>query len=252
MRVRMLVAYDGTDFHGWAKQPDDLPTVQGAIEGSMAKVLGFRVPLSVAGRTDAGVHARAQVVSCDLPGDADLFRLEKSLNRLCGPTISVREMQEAVPDFDARFSAVSRVYRYRLRTERFPDPFAFRFSWHVARSLDVEKMNLAGQCLVGEHDFATFCKKGCAGGTCRRVFSLCVLHDETCSEVETVSVWISANAFCHQMVRAIVGLLAGVGEGRRDLHAVEEALHAKDRRANSVVAPPQGLTLWSVQYGEEH
>lgn len=209
----------------------------------------LRVPVNVvaAGRTDAGVHAWGQVFSCDVPDGTDLDTVRTAVNSLTPVSVALRQLEVASDGFSARFSATSRTYVYRLNTAREPDPFLHRFEWWVKSPLDIEAMRDAVTCLVGEHDFAAFCKAGSAGGTIRRVLGATLrTPDDSRAEV-----WLEATSFCHQMVRSIVGLLEAVGHGRRDPGEMDEVLRARDRSANSNVAPPHGLTLWRVAYGTE-
>lgn len=201
----------------------------------------------VAGRTDAGVHAWGQVFSCDVPDGTDLDVVRGAVNSLTPVSVALRQLEVAPEGFSARFSATSRTYVYRLNASSEPDPFLHRFEWWVRRPLDVEAMREAVACLVGEHDFAAFCKAGSAGGTIRRVLGVTVgSPDDSRTEV-----WLEATSFCHQMVRSIVGLLEAVGHHRRAPESMGEVLRSRDRSANSNVAPPHGLTLWRVAYGME-
>lgn len=243
MRVRGVVGYEGTSFHGWAVQPG-LRTVQGVLEEGLATVLGEPVAMTVAGRTDAGVHARAQVISFDVAGaGVDLARLRRSLDRLAGPDVAVLSLDEAPPDFSARFSAASRRYLYRYLTAAAADPFRRRYAWHVA-PLDVAGMAAAAEALLGEHDFAAFCKVGAHGGTVRSVVDAAVEHGPD----GEVRFWVEAASFGHQMVRSFAGALAAVGHGRREAVWVRELLDSADRAGIGNVAPPHGLTLWAVRY----
>ncbi len=243
MRVRALVAYDGTDFHGWSRQPGEVATVQGVIESTMQTVLGERVRLTVAGRTDAGVHAWGQVVSADLGDDTDVERLKRSVNALCGPVIAVRGIMPTAPEFSARFDARARRYVYRIATAPFRDPFAWRYQWQAGSELEIDAMRAASEPLVGEHDFASFCKVRSYGGSIRRVTEI-----EVIPHGNAVEIWVEAQSFAHQMVRSLAGFLCDVGRGRRRAAEAAEVLAACDPQANSNVAPPRGLTLWHVSY----
>jgi tRNA pseudouridine38-40 synthase len=243
VRIRGLLAYDGSAFHGWARQ-DGLATLQGTVEEAFATACNASVDLVVAGRTDAGVHAWGQVISGDVPADTDLGLLRQSVNAITPRSISMRSLDAAAEDFSARFSASARTYVYRLNTADHPDPFRHSFEWWVRAPLDVPAMTGAAICLEGEHDFAAFCKATSAGGTIRRVTSVRVTENPP----DRVEVWMTATSFCHQMVRSVVGILEAVGHGRRGAPDVGKVLESRDRSANSSVAPPQGLTLWSVSY----
>ena len=249
LRVRMTVAYDGAGFHGFAPNPG-VATVGGALLDALDRVLGTPVELSCAGRTDAGVHAWGQVVSFDAA--ADLFderALQRSLNKLCAPAIVVREVATAEPDFDARRSATARTYRYTVLNRPLPDPFRAHLVWHVAGPLDRDLLQLGCDPLLGEHDFSAFCRRpkqrdGAEVSLVRRV------HDASWTDVgdDVLLFQITANAFCHQMVRSLVGTLVEVGQGRRGAGEILGILEGRDRAAAGPVAPPHGLCLWSVGY----
>ena len=249
VRVRLLVAYDGTDFHGFAEN-GHIPTVGLALRSAIERVVGTGVELTVAGRTDAGVHAWGQVVSLDLPAAFDLARLQRSVNGLLRPAVVVRAAERAPDGFDARFSARWRRYRYTILNRPVPDPFLARTAWHVPDPLDLAALRLGADPLVGEHDFSSFCRAprvpdGAPPVTLvRRVTD--VGWDTAFPGVLRFE--IRANAFCHQMVRSIVGLLVDVGRGRRRAGDVLAVVRARDRAGVGNIAPPHGLCLWEVGY----
>ena len=238
---RLDLAYDGTDFHGYAIQRQ-VRTVQGALEAALARHTG-PVRTAVAGRTDRGVHASGQVVSFVVDEPIDTDRVARSLNRQLGPEIAVTALSQAPDGFDARFSATSRRYRYTIANSAIHDPLAARTSWHVADRLDVDAMNRGVAALVGEHDFASFCRPAEGRTTDRRVLS--ARWTRTGDLVEFV---IEAAAFCHQMVRSIVAVCVDVGRGRLEAESVAGILDARDRAAARGTAPPQGLVLVFVGY----
>ncbi len=241
-RYRLDLAYDGTGFRGYARQ-EGLRTVQGELEKALETALGVEVSTAVAGRTDAGVHARGQVVSFD-GVEIDPFRLRRSLNGLIGPEISVRAISQANDDFHARFSAVWRRYRFLLDQSPAPDPLNRHQVWFVGQDLDFEAMLGVGRALVGEHDFSSFCRSIDGKTNVRRV------TEATWEEMADglLGFWIQANAFCQQMVRSIVGFCYDVGRGFSPAESVGAVLEARDRSAVASVAPPHGLTLWEVGY----
>jgi tRNA pseudouridine38-40 synthase len=242
--VRLDLAYDGTGFHGWARQRGQR-TVQGLLEESIHRILREPCRLSVAGRTDAGVHAAGQVASFVAARPVDVAGLQRRLNRLVGPEVVVRGARRAPDGFDARHSATGREYRYRLATGPWPDPFDARFVWHRAGALTVSRMRAAARYLEGEHDFASFCRAPAGGaGTVRTLRRLMVT-----AEGPRVSVRARADAFLHQMVRSLVGTLVEVGAGRIDPDAIPGIMEARDRAAAGPVAPPHGLVLERVVYG---
>ena len=256
MRIRIDLAYDGTDFHGWATQPR-LRTVQGELEAALATAL--RVPEATvvcAGRTDTGVHARGQVTHLDLEEsvltasagrseDPPAEALLRRLNGILPPDVRVRRVAAAPDGFDARFSAVWRRYAYRVadRPETV-DPLTRRHVLAWSRPLDLDAVNEASALLVGEHDFASFCKKREGATTIRTLLDLSWDRDQDGVAVATVR----ADAFCHSMVRALVGCLLAVGEGRRPVAWAGEVLRAQVRDPAVTVAHAHGLTLEEVGY----
>ncbi len=245
----MVVAYDGSGFHGFAANAG-VPTVATTLAAAIETVLGHAVTLTAAGRTDRGVHALGQVVTFDVAAEElDLFRLQRSLNRMVGPTVAVRDITIVGPDFDARFSARSRRYRYHVLNRPEPDPFLAATAWHVERPLNRAALDLGCDPFIGEHDFAAFCRKptradDTEASLVRRVLSAS-WHD---AGEGLLHFDIEATAFCHQMVRSIVGTMVEVGLGRRSAGELVAVIRSGDRRFAGDVAPPLGLVLWSVHY----
>lgn len=240
-RYRLIIAYDGTDFRGWARN-EGVRTIQGTLESALETALRQPMPIKVAGRTDAGVHAAAQVATFDGPGDLDLLGLRRSLNALAGPEISVRFIEEVDPGFDARHAAVARSYRYTVDNRPVPDPLLRRTAWHVPDPLDVGAMEAAAGAFVGDRDFASLCRRADGGHTRRTVYSA----GWTGSGV--LSYTVEGRAFCHQMVRSMVALCVEVGRGKVDVGAVPGILEARDRNAAAGAAPPHGLVLVEISY----
>lgn len=242
-RVRLDVAYDGAAFHGWAAQPG-LRTVQGEIESAIATVLRLSEParLTCAGRTDTGVHARGQVAHVDL-ADVELDVLERRLRRILPEDISLRGLGAAPDGFDARFSALERRYVYRLRDTGGGDPLIRGHVVTWPRPLDVDAMNEASRPLIGEHDFAAFCRRRDGATTVRDLRELRVERRD--SLIETT---VRADAFCHSMVRALMGALVAVGEGRQEPRWAGEVLAAGHRDPGVKVMPAHGLVLEEVRY----
>ena len=256
MRLRLDLAYDGTDFRGWARQPG-LRTVQGTIEAAIARILGGDPQLVVAGRTDAGVHAAGQVAHLDL-SDGQRARLEKGrtptpealASRITGvlgqyPDVAVHRSREAPEGFDARFSAVWRRYEYRIADGSTPyDPLERGRTASVRARLDVDAMDAAARSLIGLHDFAAYCKWREGATTIRTLLEFGWRRDEYGILIANVK----ADAFCHSMVRALVGACAAVGEGRI---GVADAAAIRDegvRTPEIKVLAARGLTLTEVGY----
>ena len=281
VRWRLRLAYDGRGFHGFAAQ-EGLETVAGALAAALSRVARTPVTLTCAGRTDAGVHALDQVVHVDLPADRsaalDPAAVVKSCNSQVGPRIVVRSAEIAPEGFDARHSATARRYRYLVVNAPVADPLLAGLTWHVADPLDLRSMAAAADALLGEHDFRAFCRR--VPGTeasdpiNRRVLDarwtrldgrppgartagtseLDADRRSTGASLAPVvgdllAFEIEANAFCHQMVRSLVGTLVDVGRGRRRPSDILHILRSADRSRAAQPAPPQGLTLMAVRYG---
>ena len=263
--MRLDVAYRGTGFRGFAANAG-VRTVAGELGAALERILGEAPVLTVAGRTDAGVHATGQVVSFRIDGEGldridgargvpgrsssvGLHRLESSLNRLLNPEVTVTAAALVRDGFDARRSATARAYEYRIRNAAHPDPRCADLEWHVAAPLDVEAMNAAAGHFVGEHDFASFCRrpKDRPDASLTRT----VLRTRWSAEGVHLLFEIEANAFCHQMVRAIVGQCVAAGRGDRASDDVPAVLAARRRDAAAAIAPPQGLTLVKVRYPDD-
>lgn len=240
--VRLDLAYDGSGFRGYARQQGQR-TVQGELESALEKVLGEPVDTSVAGRTDAGVHARGQVVSFPYDADLDPASLLRSLNGILGPEVAVTRVGREQEGFNARFSAKWRSYRYLIRLGPVPDPLTRHICWQVGRTLDLDAMRAATAPLVGEHDFTSFCRSVEDRSNVRRVEEASWHESEHFYEF-----WIRASAFCHQMVRSVVGYLYDVGRGFFPADRTGEVIEARDRSVLATIAPPHGLTLWEVGY----
>jgi tRNA pseudouridine38-40 synthase len=248
VRLRIDIAYDGTDFSGWAAQPG-LRTVQGTLETALTTIC--RLPearLTVAGRTDAGVHARGQVAHVDLPASAlavvDAERLTERLARLLPDDVRVRRVAPAPVGFDARFSAIWRRYAYRI-CDHPPsaDPLARQYVLAWPRRVDESSMRVAAKALLGEHDFAAFCKKRAGATTIRTLREL-----SWSREGDVLTAVVVGDAFCHNMVRAMVGCLVAVGEGRQPVGWPGQVLENRVRDPRVRVIGPSGLMLEEVGY----
>lgn len=247
VRLRLVVAYQGGGFHGFAAQPGQR-TVAGVLAGALERHLRHAVDLTCAGRTDAGVHAWGQVVSFDARDDVVPAALARAVTRALRPEVVVRTAEVARPGFDARHDATGRRYRYTIVNRPVPDPFLAATAWHVERPLDLAAMRLACDPLYGEHDFASFCRRPPApGGSTTRL----VRHADWIDLGDGLLRFeIAASSFCQQMVRAITGLMVDVGTGKRRAGEVSGVLRARDRAAAGQLAPPHGLCLWEVDYAD--
>ena len=256
MRLRIDLAYDGGDFHGWATQPA-LRTVQGELEAALVTVLRVpEAPVTCAGRTDTGVHARGQVVHVDV-GEESLVAaagrfegepvaaLGRRLNGVLPPDVRVRRVAVAPAGFDARFSPLWRRYAYRV-CDDVPDPLTRGWVLAWPRRLDEQAMNEASASLLGLHDFAAYCKQREGATTVRTLLDLGWARDR-----EVLTGTVRADAFCHHMVRSLVGALVAVGEGRRPASWPAEVLAAGIRDPAVTVVPPHGLTLEEVGYPDD-
>lgn len=264
VRVRMVVAYDGTRYRGFAVNRG-VRTVAGDLGDALAKVLGHEVALTCAGRTDAGVHAWGQVVSFDAVDEPDTTGVQRSLNKMLAPAVVVRSVDVGPPGFDARRWATGRRYRYTVLNRPLPDPFLAATTWHVADPLDLRSMTLACDALIGEHDWSSFCRRppapadtgadtGADAGADAAPASLVrTVRDARWADLGEglVRFDIEASAFCHQMVRSLVGTLVSVGRGRRRAGEMTSILRARDRSKAAEPAPPHGLCLWEVLYPDQ-
>jgi tRNA pseudouridine38-40 synthase len=242
MRVRAIVAYDGTDYGGFQRQAN-APTVQATLEAALAQVTQGAVSVLAAGRTDAGVHAAGQVIAFDTAWRHGLGDLQRALNAVLPADIAVLEIAEAAAGFHPRYSAHSRRYRYTLYNARVRWPLARWRSLHVADALDVALMQDAAQALVGEHDFAAFGRPPRGQVTVRRV-----LAAEWRGEPPWLTFDIEANAFLYRMVRSIVGTLLRVGRGKMGVEDFAAVLAAGDRSLAGPTVPPHGLCMLEVKY----
>nr|WP_073480133.1 tRNA pseudouridine(38-40) synthase TruA [Streptoalloteichus hindustanus] len=239
----MDLAYDGTDFSGWAKQPGRR-TVQGELEAALSRLLRTDVGLTVAGRTDAGVHANGQTAHADVPAESEVDDLARRLNRLLPDDVRVFSVVRASEGFDARFSALRRHYEYRVCDAPWGvEPSLRRHVLGWPRPLDDAAMNAASALMLGEHDFVAFCRRREGATTVRELQRF-----EWVRDGHFLTAFVSADAFCHSMVRSLVGALLSVGEARRPTDWPAALLRATERANGVTVAPAHGLTLVGVDY----
>ena len=266
-RWKLLLAYDGAAFRGFAVQPD-VPTVAGALRQALMRTARLPEPpfITCAGRTDAGVHARGQVVHVDLPPlSYDGPGLVRALNRQLAPHVVVLSADEVGPEFDARRSAMGRTYRYLVWNAAEQDPLLTPIAWHVRDPLDLRAMQGAADSLLGSHDFRSFCRR--APGTdasapiVRRVTRIRWIVDDGSEAADADGTWggdaaggrllrfeITATSFCHQMVRSLVASLVDVGRGKGNAATLVARLRAESRTSQPEPAPAQGLCLVRVDY----
>jgi len=241
--IKVIVEYDGTDFFGFQRQPGRR-TVQGTLEWALSRITGEQIRVIGAGRTDAGVHALGQVISFKTCGSIPTEKISVAMNSLLPRDVVAKDAEEVPEDFHARFSAVSRLYRYRILNSRYPSAIEGRFVWYVPLHLDVEAMKRAAEPLIGRHDFASFAMaEARRGGTVRELTRLDIRRQDDLIEIE-----MEANAFLHTMARTVVGTLVEVGSGRRRPAEIGEILLKTDRRSAGRTAPARGLCLVSVEY----
>lgn len=242
-RIKLIVAYDGTEYSGWQIQPE-APTIEMCLDKAIHELTGENVHVTGASRTDAGVHAYGNVAVFDtestIPGDRFTF----ALNRFLPDSIVIQDSWEVSVDFHPRHCNTRKTYEYRILNTAVPLPQKRNFTWHVTGSIDIEKMKEAAAYIVGEHDFKSFCcVRTQAESTVRTIYSLEVLQ-----EGSEIIIRIKGNGFLYNMVRIITGTLIQVGKGRFMPEYVKQMLEAKDRTVAGQTAPPQGLTLVGIEY----
>ena len=257
------MAYDGTSYVGWQRQAEGV-SVQGLLEAALTRIEGRQVHVIGAGRTDAGVHAAAQVASIAVESDIDVDALRRAINATLPPDVRVLRVDDAPPGFHARYAATAKTYHYRLFSGPVVSPFAHRFVWHLRCRLDVEAMDAAAGALIGEHDFAAFQSTGSAvRGTVRRLTESTVRRMAPAAgatdgpsfaplasplEGELLVYTVTGTGFLRHMVRAIVGTLVEIGTGRAPASLMADLLSARARSRAGPTAPASGLCLASVTY----
>jgi tRNA pseudouridine38-40 synthase len=244
-RVKLTVAYDGTAYAGWQVQPNGT-TLQATVEKALAQILQEPVRVRAAGRTDAGVHAREQVVDFADAGKRDIPTIVHGGNALLPPDIRILSAEEVPETFDARRHATEKEYRYFLYLSPVDSPFLSRYAWNIEAPLDIDAVREGLSHLVGEHDFSSFRGQGCnARSPVRTVFRADV---STYDVPGLFSIDVAGAGFLRHMMRNIVGTVVNAGKGKHSAEHVGEILRARDRSAAGVNAPPHGLFLWRVSY----
>lgn len=242
--IRLTVAYDGTNYHGFQRQRPPVVAVQNVLEAKLETIFGDSIELAASGRTDAGVHACGQVVNFFTDGRIPVERIPLAVNSLLPDDIVVLEAAEADFDFSARHSAKSKTYIYRIQRGSFPNPFTRNYAWYVGRPLDIHAMREALAAVLGTHDFTSFRASGGAPMSPVRT----MYRAEIGEKGELLEITIHGNGFLYHMVRNMVGTLVNVGLGRISVAGFQEILEARDRKKASPTAPAQGLYLFSVEY----
>lgn len=242
-RIRTIIAYDGTDYVGWQTQPNGV-AVQEVIEKAILEVTGEQTTLQGSGRTDSGVHARAQVAHFDTGARMAADKFAIALNTHLPADIRVLYSEEVSPDFHARFSAKEKQYRYFVQTGPHADVFARKYALHAYMPLDLDLMNEAAALVVGTHDFSAFMSTGREVETAVRTLSLSRWEKQGKFLVYTVQ----GNGFLYNMVRILVGTMVGMGSGRIPKDSMEKAFASLSRKDAGPTAPPHGLVLWRVKY----
>ena len=248
MRYAACVEYDGSAFSGWQAQKHDVRTVQELVEIALSKVADHAVTIVTAGRTDAGVHASHQVIHFDSDAERSVFAWSRGANRFLDKDVRLLWVQEVDSEFHARFSALSRTYRFVIHNASIQSAIFRRYSTHEHKQLNALKMTQAGACLLGEHDFSSFRAAGCQARSPIRNLT----HFRLQSEGPWIWFDVTANAFLQHMIRNIAGSLIEVGSGVREVEWMQEVLQAKDRTQGGVTAPPNGLYLVGVSYPQEY
>ena len=249
MNYKLLIQYDGTDFHGWQVQEKDR-TIQGEIERVISELEGEQVRVTGSGRTDAGVHAEGQVANVFLSKDWTPNKLQRAINGNLWRDIRIMNVEEADEQFHARFSAKQKTYVYRVINAPVMSPFWRRFSLHEGRPLDISRMSDASRLFLGEHDWTAFASAHTDGESkIRNVqrFDINSKWDDR-SRALHIEFEITANGFLRYMVRSIVGTLIEIGRGERDVDSVSFGISTGDRKYAGQTAPAKGLTLLRVDY----
>ncbi len=243
MNYRMVVQYDGTRYAGWQRQPMGKDTIQGKLEAALGRMTGEQIEISGAGRTDAGVHARGQVANVHLPEGYSAEGVRDYLNCYLPEDICVTEMSEVSERFHSRLNAGAKTYLYRISTNTTKNVFERKYIYDLDETLDVGRMKMAADYLIGEHDFQGFCAKKIKKSTIRKLYS--VEFRELPGELQ---ISYRGSGFLYHMVRILTGTLIEVGKYERTPESVQEVLRARERAKAGYTAPAKGLCLMRVEY----
>lgn len=242
-RFKMIVAYDGTNYNGFARQPNGV-TIQETLEEAISKIVQHEVRTLGAGRTDQGVHAKGQCVTFDSETKVPAEKLAKAINSQLPLDISVKSVEEVSMNFQPRFGAKRKTYRYQILNAQVRDPFLYKYSLQYPYKLDIELMQEAANEMVGKHDFACFCSAGSSvKDTVREIYSIDIRKHE-----DLVTVDICGNGFLYNMVRIIIGTLLRVNEGKLSTGDIKKIINGRDRQKAGPTVPPQGLTMLEIIY----
>lgn len=243
LRIKLIVAYEGTNYVGWQYQPNGM-SVQQRLEQAIHQLTGIIHTVYSSGRTDSGVHARGMVCHLDTEKIFPLTAWREGLNRFLPDDIAVRDAEQVDDQFHARFSARGKRYRYTILRDSVRSPMERKTSWQVKKSLDLEKIKLAAQDFIGQHDFAAFRTTGCsAGTTIRELFSITFIEDGTLLHID-----VCGSGFLRNMIRMMVGTLVQIGRGRRPASAIQKLLADAGSAPSPLTAPAQGLCLMEVWF----
>ena len=249
--IRLLIEYNGSAYSGWQRQ-NDQPTIQGSIEKALSKMLGHTPALQVAGRTDAGVHALAQVANFTVRSKIPTWRFARGINNFLPGDISIHLSEEVPLTFNARFDSVSKYYRYRVYQGPQPTALDHGRAWWILQELDMERLKAAAALLVGQHDFNAFRSAHCdAEHAIREIFDITVHEVPRPPLGHYIDIVFHANAFCRHMCRILAGTIVETALGKLEVSQVQQALEKKERQYAGVTAPPGGLTLLEVVYPEK-
>jgi tRNA pseudouridine38-40 synthase len=244
--IRLVLSYDGSVYHGFQIQPNR-NTIQQVLQEGIESLVGHPVHIIGSGRTDAGVHARGQVVNFRTMSGIPVERWVQAINSKLPSTIVVKSVDEVPLDFHARKSAKRKTYRYSIRQAETPDVFHRRWEWHIRKPLDVALMKKAAKLFLGEHDFTSFCSvKTEIDYRVRTIY-----RSEWIQQGEVLHYFVEGSGFLYNMVRIIVGTMVEIGEGKRTVDKLQQIVEARDRRVAGPTAPSDGLILWEVKYTEE-